>query len=404
MKFSKFDLAEEIQFNLTEMKFFRTTDIQYRAIPPILNGEDILAVAQTGTGKTAAFAIPLVHLIHSRKVNKKNVGLKCIVLVPTRELAKQIGKVFNQVSKKTNVKCFAIYGGVEQDPQIAQLTSGVDVLIATPGRMFDLIAQGHLNPRTVDHLVLDEADQMLDLGFIEDIQSIKRRLKNHHQTLFFSATINPAIKKLAYSQIRSSALRIQVSPKNLVSKNIAHSVSLVPMDSKRHLLVHFLTSNPESRTIVFVRTKVRAERVDAHLKKNGIEATKLHGDMEQAERESSLSRFRDNQCNVMIATDVSARGIDVPGVSHVINYDLPDDPQNYVHRIGRTGRAFAKGDAISFYAPEEKEKLKKIEEFLQTEIQVLKVDSHYFEEQKPKVNLENQSMADLLAEAEAEFR
>ncbi|MEZ4871628.1 MAG: DEAD/DEAH box helicase [Bdellovibrionales bacterium] len=356
MKFDKFFLAQEIQANLLEMKFFRTTDIQYKAIPAILNNEDVLAIAQTGTGKTAAFAIPLTHLIHAKKKSKRNLGIKCLVLVPTRELAMQIGKVFNQITKKTKVNSFAIYGGVEQDPQISQLSSGVDILIATPGRMFDLISQGHIKTNSIDHLVLDEADQMLDLGFIEDIKNIKSRLKHRHQTLFFSATINPTIKKLAYSQIQSNALRIQVSPKDLVSKNVTHSVTPVPMDSKRHLLVNFLKANPEAKTMVFVRTQVRAERVQAHLNKNSLHCVNLHGGLTQAQRAESLSDFKDNNCNILIATDVSARGIDIPGVSHVINYDLPDDPQNYVHRVGRTGRAFNFGDdALSFYAPEEKE-------------------------------------------------
>ncbi|HAG91458.1 MAG TPA: hypothetical protein DCL41_06285, partial [Bdellovibrionales bacterium] len=317
MKFEKFPLSSQIIENLEQIGYFRTTYIQFKTIPAILNGEDVLAIAQTGTGKTAAFAIPIVNKIHESKTNKAARAPGCLVMVPTRELAQQIGKVFSQISKHTFAKSFAIYGGVGQEEQINQLQAGVDVLIATPGRMFDLLSQGHLETKYVRTLVLDEADHMLDLGFIEDIKRVKRVLARH-QTLFFSATINPTIKKLAYSQIRSNALRIQVSPENLVSKNISHSIIKVPMDDKRHLLVNFLNSNPESKVMVFVRTQVRADRVLAHLSKNSIEAVNLHGGMAQEDREKSLATFRNHSHGVLIATDVSARGIDLPGVTHVI--------------------------------------------------------------------------------------
>ena len=396
-------LSDEVKANLERIGFFRTTDIQFKVIPPILNGEDVLAIAQTGTGKTAAFAIPIVDLIHEKKKSKRRDVIQCLVLVPTRELAMQIGKVFSQIAKNTRANSFAIYGGAEQDPQIAQLTGGVDILIATPGRMFDLISQGHIQTRGIEYLVLDEADHMLDLGFIEDIQCIKRRLSHKHQTLFFSATINPKIKKLAYSQIRSTALRIQVSPENLVSKNIAHSITKVGMDEKRHLLVNFFKSNPEAKTIVFVRTQVRAERVLAHLTKNSFKAVNLHGGMEQDEREENLETFRNSKNGILIATDVSARGIDLPGVTHVINYDLPDEPENYVHRVGRTGRAFAKGDALSFCAPEEQEKLKAIEEFIQSEIKNLKVDNIYLKENLEPLDIEEMEISEMLAMEEAHF-
>ncbi len=403
MRFEKFPLSSEIKDNLKAMGFFRTTDIQYKTIPAVLNGEDVLAIAQTGTGKTAAFAIPIINLIHEAKINRKLKGLSCLVMVPTRELAKQIGQVFSQISRKTKATSFAIYGGVEQEVQIQQLKGGVDILIATPGRMFDLLSQGFIDTRFVEILVLDEADHMLDLGFIDDIKRVKRALDHRHQTLFFSATINPTIKKMAYSQIRSNALRIQVSPENLVSKNVTHSIIQVPMDDKRHLLVNFLNSYPESKTIVFVRTKIRAERVLAHLTKNSIEAVNLHGGMLQAEREKSLDGFRKSSSGVLIATDVSARGIDLPGVTHVINYDLPDDPENYVHRVGRTGRGFAKGDALSFCAPEEKEKLKQIQEFIQTEISLLEVDETSFKEAPPSKDLDSLDIQEMLAMEEAYF-
>ncbi len=398
MRFEKYPIAQEIKENLISNGYFRTTDIQYKAIPAILNGEDVLAIAQTGSGKTAAFAIPIINMIHEIKTSKRSFGTKCLVMVPTRELAKQIGMVFAKLSRHTKANSFAIYGGVEQDPQIQQLEGGVDILIATPGRMFDLIHQKAVDISDVRFLVLDEADQMLDLGFIEDIESVKRKLTQRHQTLFFSATINPKIKKLAYSQIKSNALRIQVSPENMVSKNIQHSLVKVAMDDKRHLLTNFIKEHSEAKGIIFVRTQVRAERVIAHLEKHAIHALPLHGGMTQEEREASLENFRDQKSGYLIATDVTARGIDLPGINYVVNYDLPDDPENYVHRIGRTGRGFNKGEAVSFCSPEENEKLADIEEMLQTPIPVTKIDKNYLIE-KP-VASESESIADMIATAE----
>jgi ATP-dependent RNA helicase RhlE len=375
MKFEKFDISPEIKANLEAMSFFRTTDIQFKTIPAIMNGEDVLAIAQTGTGKTAAFAIPVINQIQATKRSRRGDGVRCLVMAPTRELAKQIGSVCAKLTRSTGVTSYAIYGGVEEDPQIQQIAGGVDVLIATPGRMFALIRQGHITVGKVDVLVLDEADRMLDLGFIPDIEAIKRLLTQRHQTLFFSATINRDIKRLAYSQVRSNALRIQVSPENLVSKNVAHCLASVEMDDKRHLLVNFLKSNPAAKSIVFVRTQVRAERVIAHLAKNEINAVGLHGGMPQELREQNLEMFRGQESGVLIATDVSARGIDLPGITHVINYDVPDDPENYVHRVGRTGRGFAKGDAVTFCSSEEREKLAAVEEFIQTQIPEMEVDA-----------------------------
>jgi ATP-dependent RNA helicase RhlE len=370
MRFEKYDISPEIKSNLEELGLHRATDIQYKAIPAILNNEDVLAIAQTGTGKTAAFAIPIVDRVQTLKQNNKSLGIHCLVLAPTRELAQQIGKVFSKISKRTKANSYAIYGGVDQDPQIQQLAGGVDILIATPGRMFDLIHQKMIDVSQVKTLVLDEADHMLDLGFIKDIDSIKRKLTQRHQTLFFSATINKTIKKLAYSQIRSNALRIQISPENRVSKNVSHFVTKVDMDDKRHLLVNILKDQPDTKCILFTRTQVRVERVSKHLLKAGFEPLSLHGGMDQAERERNLEKFRGQDGGLLIATDVSARGIDLPGINLVINYDLPEDPEYYVHRVGRTGRAFDYGEALSFCSPEETEKLHKIEEFIGAKIEV----------------------------------
>ncbi|MGE3973989.1 MAG: DEAD/DEAH box helicase [Bdellovibrionales bacterium] len=401
MRFDKYPIAPEIKANLEQNGYFRTTDIQYKTIPAIFNDEDVLAIAQTGTGKTAAFAIPLISRIHDLKQKRNDRGIKCLVMVPTRELAQQIGKVFSKLSAHTKATNYSVYGGVEQDSQIAQLAGGVDILIATPGRMFDLIRQGHIDVRAVRTLVLDEADRMMDLGFIKEIEAIKRLLTQRHQTLFFSATINKNIKSTAYSLIRSNALRIQVSPEEFVSKNITHSIVKIPMNEKRHLLVSFLKSAPEAKPIVFVRTQVKAERVIAHLEKNNILAVGLHGGLHQEDREKNLEQFRTQNNIVLIATDLSARGIDLPGITHVINYDLPDDPENYVHRIGRTGRGFAKGDAISFVSEEEQEKLLAIEEFLQTKLNEAKFDQQMLVATKEKP--EEMGVAEMIAFEESLF-
>ena len=379
MKFDKFHLSEDLLRNLNDNGFFRTTDIQFKAIPSILKGEDVLAIAQTGTGKTAAFAIPIINMIHSEKRSKRALGIKCLVMVPTRELAKQIGEVFNKLSKHTKVKPFALFGGVEQDAQIKKLEDGLDILIATPGRMFDLISQGFIDISRIETLVLDEADQMLDLGFIEDIESIKRKLTRRHQTLFFSATINPEIKKLAYSQVRSSAIRIEISPEDPVSKNVQHFVMHIEMDDKRFFLAEYIKQNENGKFIVFVRTRVRAERVAKAMERANIATLTLHGEKDQADRDQVMSDFREGKCNILIATDLSARGIDIANVTHVINYDLPEKPENYVHRIGRTGRGFNKGIAVSFCAAEEKELLSDIEAFLGKQIEVIKVSKTDYE-------------------------
>lgn len=364
MKFEDYKIADEIKKSIEKSGFKRPTDIQFKTIPHILNSEDLLAIAQTGTGKTAAFVIPLLHKIHVGKIKKRTDGIKCIVMVPTRELAMQIGDVFKNLGAKTKVNILAVFGGVEQDPQIAKLEKGTDVLIATPGRLFDLVSQGHIHLNRVETLILDEADQMLDLGFYKDIEDLIRFLPKYRQTLFFSATINKKIKKLAYSLINSKAIRIQISPKDPVSKNVTHSVAFIDMDDKRFFLEHLYNTHEGSKILVFVRTKVRAERVQKAMERVNIKAECLHGEINQKDRIETLNKFKSGELKLLIATDVSARGIDIPGVEYVINYDLPEVAEQYVHRIGRTGRGNNKGIAISFCAKEERELLKAIEEIL----------------------------------------
>lgn len=380
MKFDQYYISAEIKKNLAQLGFKRPTDIQFKTIPSILNDEDVLAIAQTGTGKTAAFAIPVIDKIHRFKTSKRSYGIKCIVMAPTRELALQIGGVFKNIAKHTKTKIFTLHGGVEQDAQIAKLQDGIDVLICTPGRMFDLINQEEIRLDGVTTLVLDEADHMLDLGFIEDIKYIKKMLKRKHQTLFFSATINDEIKKLAYSQVKSEAIRIQVAPKDRVSKNISHFVMFVEMDDKRLFLTRFMQDHPDGKVIVFVRTKVRAERVLKVLERVAIDAVSIHGDKDQQERSEAMRQFRAGESRILIATDISARGIDVPDVDYVINYDLPEKVENYVHRVGRTGRGVNKGEAISFCSTEEKVLLDEIQTFLDKPIAVMKVSKDGYAE------------------------
>jgi ATP-dependent RNA helicase RhlE len=371
MKFQDYNISSDLKKRIEEMGWKRPTDIQFKAIKPILAGEDVLAIAQTGTGKTASFVIPTLNAVISNKgrskYNKSSVAV--LVMVPTRELAKQIQDVYNDVAKYLRVKIAGIYGGVEQDEQIRQLNNGVDVVISTPGRMFDLISQGYLKLENLQTLILDEADHMLDLGFIKDIKDVMRHIPKKRQTLFFSATIDKNIKKLAYDLV-SDAIRIQISPKNPVAKNIEHAVTFVEMDDKRFFLENLIKENEGEKLIVFVRTKVRADRVVKALERVAISSETIHGDVEQKDRFKILARFKSGENNVLVTTDVAARGIDIPDIAYVVNYDLPEEPENYVHRVGRTGRGKNKGWAISFCAEQEKELLTAIEEYTGNPIDV----------------------------------
>lgn len=399
MKFDQYPIAPTIKKNLEVLEFRRPTDIQYKAIPSILRGEDVLAIAQTGTGKTAAYVIPILNKVQERKHKRRSDGVVCLVMVPTHELAIQVKNVFQQLGKNTGVKTTAIFGGVSQDDQILNLKKGVDILIATPGRMFDLQSQGHLKLGWVEILVLDEADHMLDLGFIKDIRDLSERLPKKRQTLFFSATIDEKIKKIAYSLVRE-AIRIQISPKNPVAKNVSHGVSFVEMDDKRFFLERLIKEQANQKILVFVRTKVRAERVKKAMERVNIESLTIHGDKEQKDRNSVLNKFKSGEVKVLIATDVSARGVDIPGVQYVVNYDLPDQAENYVHRVGRTGRGKHRGNAVSFCSAGEKEMLDKIEAFLGDPIEILHVDRNEYQDTLDLSTSKNKNLKDLMKEIE----
>jgi len=379
MKFEDYDIIPELKKSLTLLGFRRPTDIQYKAIPSILKGEDVLAIAHTGTGKTGAFVIPTLHILQKRKRPDRPDGVKCVVMAPTHELALQIAGVFQEIGKYTDIRTYCIIGGVDQDPQIRHLEKGIDVLVATPGRLFDLRSQGYLRLDRMEILIIDEADHMLDLGFLKDIQDLIRYLPKRRQTLFFSATINEYIKKLAYSLV-INPIRIQLSPKNPVAKTITHAVLFVEMDDKRFFLERLLNEHPSIKTLVFVRTKVRAERVCKALERVGIHSETIHSDKTQDERLEVMQRFREGLVHVLIATDVSARGIDIPNVDYVVNYDLPDKSENYVHRVGRTGRGNQRGNAVSFCSTEEKPILQEIETYLGQPVKVLEISKRDYQD------------------------
>ncbi|KGE86730.1 MAG: DEAD/DEAH box helicase [Phaeodactylibacter xiamenensis] len=401
MKFKDYNLHPQLQKGIEKAGLKRPTDIQYKSIPGILKGEDVLAVAQTGTGKTAAFAIPILHKLHVQKQQaRRDDGMRCLVMTPTHELALQVAKVFQDLGAHTLVKTMALIGGVDQEPQIEALKKGVDVLVATPGRFFDLISQGHLRPERIQILVLDEADHMLDLGFLQDISDLHRKLPVKRQTLFFSATINLHIKKMAYALINQQAIRIQISPKDPVSKNVDHYVAAIEMDDKRFFLERIIKENPDSKILVFVRTKVRAERVSKAMERVGIKALTIHSDKDQQDRSAVLQQFREGAIRVLIATDVSARGIDIPDVTYVINYDLPEQAENYVHRVGRTGRGKARGQALSFCSPNETELLEAIEGYIGKAIKILDVERGEYENTRLLSEDAGLSLEDILSEIE----
>jgi ATP-dependent RNA helicase RhlE len=376
--------------------------VQEAVIPRIIeNNTDIVALAQTGTGKTAAFAIPVIGLLHQSKSSSRSEAVRCVVMAPTRELAIQITEVFAQLCKHTRVTATCLMGGVSQDDQIAKLERGTDIVVATPGRLFDLVSQGHLNLRDTEILILDEADHMLDLGFVNDIRQLIKKLPRQRQTLFFSATIDADIKKIAYSLV-TNPIRIQISPDNPVGKNINHSIAFIEMDDKRFFLERLIHEHPDSKILVFVRTKVRAERVQLAMQKLEINCETIHSDKEQKQRLEVMNRFRNGLNKVLIATDISARGIDIPSVDYVVNYDLPELPENYVHRVGRTGRADKKGIAVSFCSPEEKPLVAEIEKYIGSEIVPLEIRHQDYSE---TIAFSSESKSDwktLIREAELE--
>ncbi|BEG98312.1 DEAD/DEAH box helicase [Bacteroides sedimenti] len=372
MTFEQLDLIAPILKALQKEGYTSPTPIQEQSIPIVLQGKDLLGCAQTGTGKTAAFSIPILQKLYK---SEKNKGIKALVLTPTRELAIQIDESFTSYGRFTGVRHTVIFGGVPQKPQTDALKRGIDVLIATPGRLLDLINQGFISLKSLEYFVLDEADRMLDMGFIHDIKRILPLLPKTRQTLFFSATMPPEISKLA-STILSKPEKVEVTPVSSTAEVIQQSVYFVGKSDKKKLLIHLLKNPAIESVLVFTRTKHGADKLAKLLIKEGIEAAAIHGNKSQNARQRALTTFKDHTLRVLIATDIAARGIDVDLLSHVINYELPNVPETYVHRIGRTGRAGNEGIAISFCEPEELPYLKDIQKLTGQSIPV--VNNHPF--------------------------
>jgi ATP-dependent RNA helicase RhlE len=370
LTFSELGLAEPLLRAIATEGYSTPTPIQTQAIPPALAGRDLLGCAQTGTGKTAAFALPILHRLHAaRPTAGAGRKIRALVLSPTRELAAQIAESFSAYGRNTPLRNAVIYGGVNQNPQVKALRNGADIVVATPGRLLDLMEQGHVDLRSVEVFVLDEADRMLDLGFLPDIRRIVAGLPKERQTLFFSATMPEDIRRLAQSILRDP-LSVHVAPVSSTADRIEQSVYHVASGEKSALLRRLLGDAREARALVFTRTKRRADRVVKDLTRAGIRAAAIHGNKSQSAREQALDGFRSRRLPVLVATDIAARGIDVDGISHVFNYDLPQVAETYVHRIGRTARAGASGIAVSFCDHEERRDLHAIERLIRTKIAV----------------------------------
>jgi len=371
MTFSELRLIQPLLEALHTQNYSTPTPIQMQSIPHLLDGKDIFGCAQTGTGKTAAFALPILqHLANTASDSK---GIQALVLAPTLELALQIEKSFSNYGKLLNIPHTVVFGGVSQHHQTIALQKGVKVLVATPGRLLDLMQQGFIRLGQVKYFVLDEADRMLDMGFINDIRKIIAKLPQNRQTIFFSATVSPEIMSLANTLLKNP-VKVSVTPVATPAETVHQSIFYVQKEDKRSLLKHVIKSQEIEHALVFTRTKRGADRVAKELNKNGIKAESIHGDKSQNARVRALNGFKERKINILVATDIAARGIDVDKLSHVINYEIPEQAETYVHRIGRTGRAGANGIALSFCANDEMDYLKDIRKLIQKNIDV--VDHH----------------------------
>jgi ATP-dependent RNA helicase RhlE len=384
MSFNKLDLIKPILDALTAEGYTAPTPIQKQAIPIVLKQRDLLACAQTGTGKTAAFACPIIQLIN-RKENRNNT-IKSLILTPTRELAIQIDESFAAYGKFTDVTHTVIFGGVSQQKQVTAIKKGVDVLVATPGRLLDLINQGIVNIRSLEIFVLDEADRMLDMGFIHDVKKIISHLPSKRQTLFFSATMPPEIQKLSASLLTNPE-KVEVTPQSTTVEKIEQTLYYTNKANKQDLLLHLLLEKGIFTALVFTRTKHGANKLVKFLNRTKVKSAAIHGNKSQTARQKALSDFKDGNIEVLVATDIAARGIDIDELTHVFNYNLPDVPETYVHRIGRTGRAGKEGIAIAFCDSEERSDLRAIEKMLGKSIPL--VEDHPFPADKNSFNAES---------------
>jgi len=375
MKFTELNIIEPILKAIEEAGYTEPTEIQEQSIPLVLEGNDIIGCAQTGTGKTASFAIPILQNL----TNTPNKGRKVrtLILTPTRELAIQINDSFKLYGKHLPLKHLAIFGGVNQNPQIGAIKNGVDILIATPGRLLDLIGQGHLKINQIEIFVLDEADRMLDMGFVHEIKRIIEIIPKQRQSLFFSATMPKNIRKFSHT-VLNRPKEVSVTPVSSTAETVEQFVYHVDKDMKVKLLVNILNERPEDRTLIFTRTKHGANRLVRHLEKAGIPSAAIHGDKSQNARQRALNDFKEEKLKVLIATDIAARGIDIDQLPYVINYELPNVPETYVHRIGRTGRAGREGKAISLCAADERGDLANIEKLIGNYVTVIKTPKEFY--------------------------
>ncbi|MHB8891826.1 MAG: DEAD/DEAH box helicase [Candidatus Limnocylindrales bacterium] len=377
MTFSNLGLSANLLATVAREGYTEATPVQAQAIPLVLAGRDVLAAAQTGTGKTAAFALPILErLAHhaSSSPSPARHPIRALVLTPTRELAMQIDESMTTLGKGTNLRSTVVYGGVPQGPQVKALWGGVEILVATPGRLFDLIGQKAVNLAQVEILVLDEADRMLDMGFIDDVRKAIALLPRGRQTLLFSATFSDAIRKLA-REFQTDPEIVQVAPRNATADNLTQVLYPVDADRKADLLIHLVKRDGIEQVLVFTRTKIGASRLASYLDRRGVPAIAIHSDRTQGERSRALEAFKQGEVVALVATDVASRGLDIDALPHVVNFDLPFEAQDYIHRIGRTGRAGASGTAISLVAPEEVQALRAIQRLLKRAIPCQVVES-----------------------------
>lgn len=382
MQFSDFSLNSTILKAVKEQRFHTPTVVQHKVIPLILEQKNVVVSAQTGTGKTASFSLPIIELLSRKEVDESNSSkIKSLIITPTRELAIQILDTFKNFSKHCNIKTTAIYGGVSLNPQKEMLAKGVDVLIATPGRLIDLQKQGHVDLGNVEIFVLDEADLLLDMGFIADVKKIEATCPKNKQTLLFSATMPDKIVDLA-KRIISKPVIVEINPTETTSKNIGQLLYYLPKKHKTDLCLHLLRNTINGKIIIFRRTKFGVYKLEESLSKNGYNVASIHGDKTQALRNQAIEDFKSKKASILIATDVASRGIDITNVDAIINFDLPNVAETYIHRIGRTGRAGKSGIAFSFCSPDENSYVKLIEDLLGRTIKV--ISDHPYPISKPK--------------------
>ena len=390
MIFEELNLIEPLLKAIEEEGYITPTPIQEQAIPLALSGKDILGCAQTGTGKTAAFTIPILQkLTQAEQANQKR-KISALILTPTRELAIQIAQSIAVYGKNTNIRHTVIYGGVKQHQQVNSLKNGVDILVATPGRLLDLMQQNYVNLSALQFFVLDEADRMLDMGFVHDVKRIIKALPKKRQSLFFSATMPKEIIRLS-SEILTSPVKVEVTPASKTAETVHQKVYFVDKENKRKLLSHLIKTENIKRAIVFTRTKHGADRVAKTLLKDDISAQAIHGNKSQNARQKALNNFKNEATRILVATDIAARGIDIDDLTQMFNFELPNVPESYVHRIGRTGRAGGEGNAVSFCDAEERSYLKSIEKLIGFSIQVEKDHPYPLMNENPISQKQNDS-------------